>query len=126
MSIIGNKSGFTLIEAMLTVVVLAVGLIGILRAYQTSLSALGAGQENIAAFCLLGEKMSEVEQQAKEEKGLSAGTSRGEFKDTFENYEWEMEIKSGPIADLNEAVLTVYYKDHPRRYSLATYVDAKK
>lgn len=126
MSIIGNKRGFTLIEALLAVVILSIGLVGILRAYQTSLTALGVGQESINAFCLLEEKMSDVEQQVKEQEGLSAGTSRGEFKDSFANYEWELEIKSGPGDELNEAVLAVYYKGHPRRYSLATYVDAKK
>lgn len=127
MSRIGSDpKGFTLIEAMFTVIILSIGLIGILRAYSVSLDALDIGQQSIEATFLLKEKMSEIEGRAIEEGGLSAGISQEQFKDEFSNYEWELDVKPGSNDKLNEVLLIVYRKQHPRRYTLATYVDAKK
>lgn len=64
--------GFTLIEVLMAVSLLAVGMVGVLRAYSTSVTAMEIAQYNIDAACLLKAVMGEVE-----EKSIAAGTAAG-------------------------------------------------
>ena len=122
---IGNSRGFTLVEVMLAVTILAIGIIGVLRGYATSVNALGVGQENIDAVCMLKEKMLEIEQIALEEEGISPGTSSGEFEGRFEGFEWEWEVKPSSEDDLSEVTLVVSRKGSPRKFTLVTYMESK-
>lgn len=122
---IGSR-GFTLIEVMLAVSILAIGIIGVLRAYSTAVNALGVGQENIDAVCLLKEKMSEIERLVLEGEGISPGTSSGRFEGELESFEWESVVKQSSVEDLNEVVITVSNKAKPRKFSLVTYAENKK
>ena len=121
---ISNK-GFTLVEVLLAVTILAVGIIGVLRAYATSVNALEVSQENIDAVCLLKEKMAEIEQAGLEQGGIPQGVSSGEFEGSFEGFEWESEVKPSRVDGLNEITLVVSRKEKPRRFSLVTYVESK-
>ena len=120
-----SDKGFTLIEVMLAVSILAIGIIGVLRAYATSVDALEVGQENIDAVCLLKEKMSEVEQDALKQKGVSLGRSTGEFEGNFANYKWELDIKPSTVDSLNEVKLIVFHKENTRKFTLWTYMENK-
>ena len=124
---IGNNqhSGFTLVEIMLTITILTVGIIGILRAYATSINALEVSRDTIDAVCLLKEKMAEIEQTAIDEGGISPGSSSGRFEDEFENFLWKLEVKTGSIEDLNEVTLVVSRVGQPRKFSLVTYAENK-
>jgi hypothetical protein len=111
---------------MLAVSILAIGIIGVLRAYTTSVDALGVGQENIDAVNLLKEKMTEIEQDALEQEGISPGTSTGEFEGNFTGYKWELDIKPSAVDSLNEVILTVFHKESTRKFTLGTYVENKE
>ena len=56
-------AGFTLIEVLVTVVILSVGIVAILEAFQASLVALGAAQDSLRGTLLAREKMGDVELQ---------------------------------------------------------------
>jgi len=120
-----RKEGFTLVEVLLTVTILAIGIIGVLRAYAVSVNSLGIGQENIDAVCLLKEKMSEIEQDALKQKGILPETSTGEFGGNFADYKWELDIKPSTLDSLNEVKLTVFHKESTRKFTLWTYVENK-
>ena len=120
-----SDKGFTLIEVLLAVSILAIGIIGVLRAYATSVNALEVGQENIDAVCLLKEKMSEIEQDALKQKGVLPETSTGEFEGNFADYKWELDIKPSTVDSLNEVKLTVFHKENTRKFTLWTYVENK-
>ena len=127
MSSTGSKfsAGLTLVEVMISVVILSGGLIAVGRAYMISIGALGIGRENTEAFCLLKQKMGEIEEQALEQQGLLPGASRGGFEGNFSNYEWSTDVKQ--VAEkLSEVDLTVQRKGSLRIFSLATYADAKE
>ena len=117
--------GLTLIEVMLAVVILSVGLVGIARAYMASIGALGIGRENTGAFCLLKQKMGEVEEEALKEGGLSPVNSRGNFEGEYNDYAWSSDIKL-VSEKLVEVDLEVSKKGSQRIFSLATYEDAKQ
>ncbi|MFA5148256.1 MAG: prepilin-type N-terminal cleavage/methylation domain-containing protein [Candidatus Omnitrophota bacterium] len=124
MSTAGNK-GFTLIEVLVAVVIFAVGIVAVSRAYMTSVGALGIGRDSVQALCLLKQKMSELEFSALEADGLATGVSSGTFDADNAAYEWASEV-SPAAYKLNELGLDVRKTGSQRHYTLATYVDEKK
>lgn len=56
----GNRRGFTLIEVLITLVILSTGIVIVLEAFQTSLVALNAAREHLRATSLLEQKTSEI------------------------------------------------------------------
>jgi len=93
--------GFTLIEVMTAVVVLAIGIVGVLQAYAGSISTLEAGQFNINAINLLKQTMGDVEQIILEKEDLPSGDSGvdGDFL-------WEWNTSSTGTEDLNKLTVT--------------------
>jgi len=62
--------GFTLVELMVTVSILAVGIVLVLRSFLSISAALDSGSNRIMAMQLLEDKMNALEQKAKEDAGL--------------------------------------------------------
>ena len=94
---IGNKSAFTLIEVLLTITILAIGMVGVLRAYATMISAMETAQYNIDAACLLKAKMGGIEEDAITDRGTLPRQNAGRIandrgiradNDYPNNWEW--------------------------------------
>ena len=138
--------GFTLIEVMLTVTILAVGIIGVIRAYAAMVNTLEAADSSIGAVCLLKDRIFEIEKRALEEVNLSSGGGSGEFKGGYGAFKWNAEVttvdssleteeesveeaeeetEEGPIMYLHEVKITVSDEeiDPVRRLSLSGYVE---
>ncbi len=75
----GARSGFTLIEVLMAVSILAIGTVGVLRAYSSAITAMEIAQYNADALCLLEGTMGDVRETSIAQKGTKAGTSSGEF-----------------------------------------------
>jgi prepilin-type N-terminal cleavage/methylation domain-containing protein len=73
------EKGFTLIEVMVAVSILAVGLVGVLRAYATSATAMEKVQYEMDAVFLLKTVMGRIDEKAITQGALLSGTSSGEF-----------------------------------------------
>ena len=73
------EKGFTLIEVLLAVSILAIGLVGILRAYATSTSAMEKSQYDMDAVFLLKTAMGQMEEKALTEGNIVPGVSDGVF-----------------------------------------------
>jgi prepilin-type N-terminal cleavage/methylation domain-containing protein len=86
MSRIGSNRGFTLVEVLLTIAILAIGLIGIIMAYSSLLNAAGVSYEYIDAVCLAKEKMAEIELDELQNKDLTKGTVKGEALGIYEDF----------------------------------------
>ena len=122
---------------MLTVTVLAIGIIGVIRAYTTSLEGLKAAECGIVEACLLKEKMAEIEEEYIENLGISGGTESGEFVGEYAGYTWEKDITTAEfdMEDLKEDLEGFLYKvkvtvannliTPPRRFSVATYMESE-
>jgi len=130
-----SDKGFTLIEVLLTITILAVGIIGVLRAYATSVNALEVAQCSLDAVYLLKEKMADIDQYIIENSGIPTGVTKGEFEGKYDKFKWESEISrlDLDIEDLkeelkdylNELKITVV-NEHVkpvRRLTLVTYVE---
>lgn len=122
------SSGFTLIEVMLAVVILALGILGVIGANIALLNALGVSEEYIEAVCLSKEKMTEVEMNELEEEGLTSGVSRGQTRAIRQVFQWEKAVMPSNSKGLNIIKVTVFKKDEPasRKFSLVSYVRNKE
>ena len=64
---------------LVAVSILAVGLVGVLRAYATSTSAMERAQYDMNAVCLLKTAMGQIEEKAMTEGEIVPGTTNGAF-----------------------------------------------
>ena len=118
---IGNNKGLTLIEVIMAVVILAIGTMGVLRAYAGSISTLEIGQFNIEAVILLKQTLADVEQDILEQEELPKGD-----QGTVNDFRWEWDISSTSTDDLNKLTVTVSHEYNPRIFVINTYVVDKK
>ena len=127
---IGNR-GFTLIEIMITIVVLTIGTVGVLSAYMTLINAFELSRSSTDVYYLLKEKISDVEKDVAEKKEYLPGIYEGKFEDRGEDFSWKLEVQDKDLGDedlknvLDEITVTVYdNRIKPQTaISLTTYVN---
>jgi type II secretory pathway pseudopilin PulG len=124
-----SLSSFTLIEVLVTLVILATGIVIVLRAFDTSLVALGESRDSLRAGALLRQKLEEVEQRvlAEGEEGLGSASGSSDGYD-----DWRVRVQadlhavsSGASRSTNKLyrVAALAWRDGmDRRYGAATYV----
>jgi prepilin-type N-terminal cleavage/methylation domain-containing protein len=95
-----RAAGFTLVEILVTVVVLAVGIVAVLEALQNSVTALDASRENLTAHRIIAEKLSEFEEQALSRGGLRQGSQGGRELEPHGEYLWQAAVRR--VAELPE------------------------
>ena len=125
MTLIVGKQGVTLIEVLLAVVILSVGIVGVLRAYATSIGALEISRDTVNTIELLKGKMADLEQGMIEQGGISAGSASGQFTGEFKDYNWAWEATTSAQNGLCELALSVARTDGTRQFSLVTYAQNK-
>ncbi|MCK9274985.1 MAG: prepilin-type N-terminal cleavage/methylation domain-containing protein [Syntrophales bacterium] len=98
-----GTSGFTLLEVMIAMAVLAVTMAAVFQSQSQSISMItGSRFETTAAF-LAKLKMAELEAVAAGE--LSSGN--GDFGDDFKEYVWEAEVEDTELEYVVKIVLVV-------------------
>jgi type II secretion system protein I len=117
-----GKTGFTLVELLLSVAILSFGLVGVIHAYGISLKALSVGQDYSDFIYLLSKRMAEVEEKTLVEGGINSGTSYGEFSDGYANFNWRLQVEEAATKGLQKVLVTVSHQKDPRTFTLATYL----
>lgn len=117
-----------MVEVMVTIAILAIGLIGIIRAYSSLLNAAGVSYEYIDAICIAKEKMTEIELDELQNKGVSKGTAKGKTPGIYADFNWEEAIEPSDDKKLNLTTVAVFKKDdiNSRKFTLLTYVENKE
>jgi prepilin-type N-terminal cleavage/methylation domain-containing protein len=87
----GRRLGFTLVEVLVTVAVVAVGLVLVLEALSTCLASLGVARDHLRAASLLRSHLAEYEVTP----GASA-VRRGSFDGVCSDYDWE--VRESPVS----------------------------
>ena len=129
-SIVHRNNAFTLVEVMLAVSILAIGLVGVLRAYAVLVGGLEAAQDSVKAICLLKDKMAEIEEEALKDVNIPAGVNTGGFDTYGETFEWASTTKALDPSDIG--IMRVFeegeeeVKDYLSQMQLAVYNEQVK
>ena len=120
----GLTSGFTLLEVMIALAVLAIVLVSVYRMHSQTLTMNTAARFHTQAPLLAQKKMAEVTTSS---SGIFASDS-GDFGEDFPGYSWQVsaiDVSSellGEVADdLKRVDVTVAYLDNQFSYRLTTY-----
>lgn len=114
-------SGFTLLELMVAAVILAFGIVGVLRAISAGLlSARDASDYTTAAMLA----QAQLEQLRWDDTLQNTGTSEGDFGDLYPDYSWQASLESVDLPDIDDSdlvhvVLTVTWKRGTREHHLS-------
>ena len=127
-----SLTGFTLVEVMISVLILGIGLTAVANSYILALRGANTVQNNVAALILAKEKFENLEFASL--KGATSSSSPAEIiKSPNKEYSYEQEINpaSGP-GDLTKylvsACLTMSWpeKNSLKNVTLATYLLKQK
>lgn len=107
---INKNKGFTLLEALVSLAIIALALTVILKAQFYNLKVCSETKNTLLAKMLLQKKMAEVELGEELYPHLSPPLSRGRVKEGGEDFSWVLnseEVKEG----LKEVNLTISWKE---------------
>lgn len=118
--------GFTLLEVMVAVSILAIAFTALFGSQSRSLSYATETLFNTHAPMLASLKLAELEAGI-----ISSGESSGEFGDDFPGYAWELSVEDATLADLGfsldqevplqKMLLKVSWSETSYSYSLVYY-----
>ena len=117
-----KTSGFTLVEVLVAVAILAIALVAVFRLQSQSVSMATDARFTTSAALLAQSKMAEVESG----KSFSGLNQEGKFGDDYPQYNWRVEVSDTKIAKFKKIEVTVFNKDMPRggTYKLVLYKEA--
>jgi general secretion pathway protein I len=95
--------GFTLLEVMIAMAILAIALVAVYQSQSQSISMAGNSHFLTTASLLAQGRMTEID--AADPREVAAGN--GDFGDAFPDYQWQVEIGDTEIELLKKIVLTV-------------------
>ena len=118
-------SGFTLLEVMVAIAIIAIALTAVLGSQSQSLSLASEAKFSTTAAFLAQGKMAEIEA----EKAEDLTSDSGDFGEDFPGYGWELSVNDvtldepeGVSEHLKQIDLTVSWKDHDEyEYRLRLY-----
>jgi prepilin-type N-terminal cleavage/methylation domain-containing protein len=118
-SVLLDESGFTLLEMLVALVILAVGILGVLHVFSTSIQASKAAESYSVAATLAQQVAARLER----EMNLEAGEMSGEF-DEFPGYAYDCEIQAPNSNGLIPVMITVgwHVGSAVKFFSMTTYV----
>ena len=104
---INNDRGFTLLEVMVAVAILAIALVAILKANVQSLDTLAATREGTTASLLAASKMAEVEAVG----AADWSDFQGDFGEDYPSFNWKVETAPTEVERLIRVEVIVQRKE---------------
>jgi general secretion pathway protein I len=95
----GNR-GFTLLEVMIAMAIIAIALVAVLGSQSQSLTLASEAKFNTTAALLAQSKMAEIETESME----NLSSDSGDFGEDFPNYHWEYTVGDLSLAGVEEAL----------------------
>lgn len=114
-----RRAGFTLLEMLVAMVLLAIGITGAMAALSGTLQGAGLAEEYTTAGLLAQSRLTELEQV----DGLIEGTAEGDFGEDYPGWRWEQEVVQAESEGLLQVTVTVIWQSGSteRTYTLTTY-----
>jgi general secretion pathway protein I len=99
-----SRAGFTLIETLIAMIILAGALIVLGNSWSGSLSSLGRSRQITTLSFLLQKKMTEYEIKYKDRMADVPEEEEGDFGTDYKAFTWNMKSKKLDIPDLSAAL----------------------
>jgi len=129
---VSNLRGFTLVEVMISVVILGFGLTLVANSYIVALRGVNSTANNIGALRLAKEKLEALEVLSLKD-GLSASVTQGILESPAKNYDYKQEIIEITQSDdltksLVQACLSLNWREQnaTKNVTLSTYLPGQK
>lgn len=106
-----NSRGFTLLEAMIALAVIAVALVSLLALGNRSIGVRARLQRLTEATLLAQDKMSEIETLSGEGRITDFSNEDGSFAKPFEGYRWQVSYADTPVASVKMVTVLVLWGD---------------
>ncbi|MGB6381432.1 MAG: type II secretion system minor pseudopilin GspI, partial [Syntrophobacteria bacterium] len=100
---LGSRAGFTLIEVLVAVAILAIAMVAILKANVQNLDALTKSRETTTASLLAASKLAEIEAAGV----ANWGESQGDFGEDYPEFTWQVETTSTEVEGLERIAVIV-------------------
>ncbi len=120
-----NKSGFTLLEIVISLGLITIALLTILRLQAQSLNLQSEAQFTTTAHYLAQDRLSRIQS----EKGLRAGSFSGDFGEDYPYFKYVEEIEEiTDVENLFRVMVTISLDDGKaeNQFSVKTYLYRKK
>jgi general secretion pathway protein I len=98
-----GRRGFTLLEVMIAMAILAIALVAVYQSQSQRISMSGSSRFLTTASLLAQSRMAEID--TADAREVKAGS--GDFGDDFPDYQWQVEISDTELARLKKIVLSV-------------------
>ncbi|HUO04305.1 MAG TPA: prepilin-type N-terminal cleavage/methylation domain-containing protein [Candidatus Binataceae bacterium] len=122
-----HSRGFTLMEVMVAMAILAFGMMGLLGLQHQSLQSVIHAQEATQAAMLAQSVMAEIELQPFPGLGSQRGDFRGKYPGRYPNFRWETNVSgSGEFPDIRIVRVKVLYGPRfSESFSLAEFMHSR-
>jgi general secretion pathway protein I len=109
------QSGFTLLEVMVALMIVAIAFVGLLGVHNRNLRQVGRDQDVTRATLLARELVAQMEVS---EKFPDTGVSNGEFEDQ-PGFFWQREVTDTDLPNIREVHLRIIFDERqPNAYEL--------
>lgn len=98
-----DRQGFTLMEVMIAMSILAIALVAVFRSQSQSISMAGEARFLTTSSLLAQAKMAELDRKNPQE----LVNDSGDFGDEYPNYVWRVEIEDTMLEYLKKVVVSV-------------------
>ena len=116
--------GFTLLEVLISLLIIAIVLITCLRAQNQSIRLYHLSRDMTIATILARQKMGEIELAGFPE----LGEDEGDFEDTFPGFSWQRSVSVTPFEEARRVALSIMWKEgiRERRIDVIAYITNTK
>lgn len=124
-----KSSGFTLIEVLVSVVVLSTGIIFVLHAFETATVALSEMRDTIWASNVAQNEIEKLRITGASGADLGNGYWSGRYSAYYSDFVWERHIRDADLVpgvedapDVRRVILTVRRDGSKREFTYETYI----
>ncbi len=116
--------GFTLLEVLISLAIIAIVLITCLRAQNQSIRLYHLSRDMTTATILARQKMGEIELAGFPE----LGEDEGDFEDKFPGFSWQRSVSVTPFEEARRVALSIMWKEgiRERRIDVIAYITNTK
>ena len=109
--------GFTLVEVLITMVMVVVGMVLLSQAFSAGLRAVSVSDRATQAQFLAEQKIADLEILS----FANLQSDSGDFGDDYPEYSWQTEISNTDIENLKQIILTVSWTQENKTRSIVIY-----